>query len=64
MDNEVTIKIGSKRKPHSYPPRNTERWDAKTSSDNLDSVQKLYSKTQLDNVSNKKSCNPYMLNGM
>jgi len=32
MDNEVTIKLGSKRKPHSYPTTNTERWDAKPSS--------------------------------
>jgi len=47
MDNEdAKKKIGSKRKPHSYPTTNYKRRNAKTRSYNLESVQELYSETQ------------------
>ncbi|KEH28544.1 uncharacterized protein [Medicago truncatula] len=63
VDDEVTKSSDSKRKLHSCPTTNSERRNAKTSSEtgNLESDQELNSKTQLDTVPRKRARKPNSL---
>ena len=63
VDDEGTKSSDSKRKLHSCPTTNSERRNAKTSSEtgNLESDQELNSKTQLDTVPRKRARKPNSL---
>jgi len=63
VKDEVTKSSDSKRKLHSCPTTNSERRNAKTSSEtgNLESDQELNSETQLDTVPRKRARKPNSL---